>query len=84
MRRTQALMLKFTDYHKQLLKNSKLKVLKFAQLAPEDKLDDTSSDDNNKEPHELEAKYMFDKHRRTSVGGGSQKSSRNGSYSSRS
>ena len=84
MRRTHALMLKFTDYHKQLLKNSKLKVLKFAQLAPEDKLDDTSSDEKDKEIHELEAKYMFDKHRRTSVGG-SQKSSKNdGSFSSRS
>ena len=72
-------MLKFTDYHKTLLNNSKLKVLKFSKLAPEDKLDDTSSDDNKKEIHEFEAKYIFDKHRKTSIGG-----SQNGSYSSRS
>ena len=68
-------MLNFTENHKKLIKNSQLKVLKFSQLAPEVKLDDTSSEEGATPIHEYEATVIFDKHRRTFVGNSSQISS---------
>ena len=78
VRRTQALMIELNDFHKKLIENSKTKVLKFSQLAPDLSLSDTSSEDEKKEIHEIEAKFMFDKHRRVRVGSASMNGS-NGS-----
>ena len=72
-------MIELNDFHKKLIENSKTKVLKFSQLAPDLTLSETSSDDEKKEIHEYEAKLMFDKHRRVRVGAASIDSS-NGSY----
>ena len=67
------------DFHKRLIENSKTKVLKFSQLAPDISLSETSSEDEKKEIHEIEAKFMFDKHRRVRVGSASVDGS-NGSF----
>ena len=56
-------------------------MLKFSKLAPEITLDETSSDEKNKEVHELNAKHMFDKKTRMTDG---KLQSINGSFSARS
>ena len=71
-------MIELNDFHKKLIENSKTKVLKFSQLAPDLSLSETSSEDDKKEIHEIEAKFMFDKHRRVRVGSASMNGS-NGS-----
>ena len=61
-------MIELNDFHKRLIQNSKMKVLKFSKLVPDISLSETSSEDDKKEIHEIEAKFMFDKHRRVRVG----------------
>ena len=71
-------MIELNDFHKKLIENSKTKVLKFSRLAPDLSLSEISSEDDKKEIHEIEAKFMFDKHRRVRVGSASMNGS-NGS-----
>ena len=66
-RRTQALMLKYTDEHRQLIKNSQLKVLKFnVHREVNVRVDGASSDeeDGATQVHELFAKDMFSARRK--------------------
>ena len=73
-------MLKLSDEHKKLIRNSQLKVLKFKKLAPSLDLNETSSEERDKDMHEIYAKRMFDKNKRMQDG----QLSNNGSFSARS
>ena len=67
-RRTQALMLKYTDEHKQLIKQSALKVLKFNRAREVNVRADGDSSGEEKESatqmHELYAKDIFSARRK--------------------